>query len=109
MVTLPGRMLYKERSALPLALVLSNAAFNDLLDLRIIDFIETGRFYTLQKTKRKVVNSTKELSFRGLYILRFSSYSYLNYGGSFKGQSLSTEGITTDVMHAERLTLVTFR
>lgn len=53
MVTLPGRMLYKERSALPLALVLSNAAFNDLLDLRIIDFIETGRFYTLQKTKKE--------------------------------------------------------
>lgn len=32
-----------------MALVLTNAAFNDLLDLRVIHFIKTGWFYALQK------------------------------------------------------------
>lgn len=43
----------KGKSALPLALVLTNAAFNDLFDFWVIHFIKAGRLYALQ-TKRKI-------------------------------------------------------
>lgn len=37
----------KGKPGLPLALGLTNAAFNDLFDLWVIHFIKTGRLYTL--------------------------------------------------------------
>lgn len=43
----------KGKSALPLALVLTNAAFNDLFDFWVIHFIKAGGLYALQ-TKRKM-------------------------------------------------------
>lgn len=44
----------KGKPALPLALVLTNAAFNDLFDFWVIHFIKAGWLYTLQKKKWEI-------------------------------------------------------
>lgn len=45
----------KTKTSLPLAFVLTNAAFNDFLDFWVIDFIKAGWFYTLQKQECKKI------------------------------------------------------
>lgn len=44
----------KGKPALPLALVLTNAAFNDLFDFWVTHFIKAGWLYTLQKKKWEI-------------------------------------------------------
>lgn len=55
---------HKSKTSLPLALVLTNTAFNDLFDLWVIHFVKAGWFYALHKEAGNCFQHGSRITFK---------------------------------------------